>query len=277
MLTLEPQRLGRVHLRAVDVAGTGAPVVVHGDLPLALHVVEDRHSVVAHHGDPADLVRVEPREVHVRHLPRRKAEVAEDDVFDAVVEEGVAVCAHLARLLRDQEQEHREVVHAERPEGVLVRPERAEVLPVPVDVEDVAELSRVDDLLQLLDAGVVEQEVSRQQNEAALLGEVAELLELGAAHRRRFLDEDVLAGLERPAGELVVGRYGRGDHDALDRIVRKDVVEVGREPCARMALGKACVLLLVEVAEPDEVGEVTEVSGQVPAPLAEADLCEPRH
>src|SRR6266550_1048172 len=211
--------------------------------------------------------------MHVRHLPRWKAEVAEDDVLDAVVEEGVAVCPNLARLLSDQEQEHREIVHAQRPEGVLVRPERAEVLPVPIDVEDVAELSRVDDLLQLLNAGVVEQKVSRQENEAALLGEVAELLELGAAHRRRLLHEDVLARLERAAGKLAVGRYGRGDHDALDRIVREAVLELGGEQRAGMTLCETRMLLLVHVAEPDAVGEVTEVAGQIPAPLPESDLC----
>jgi hypothetical protein len=63
-------------------------------------------------------------------------------------------CAHdLARLLADEVEDHREVVHAERPERVLVLADLAEVLPVAVDAEHVAERRRVDELLQLAHAG----------------------------------------------------------------------------------------------------------------------------
>ena len=86
---------------------------------------------------------------------------------------------------------------AQRPERVLVVADDPEVLPVAVDAEHVAERAGVDELFQLLDAGVVEQQVARHADEVALGGEADELVHLIAAHRRRLLDEDVLAGLER--------------------------------------------------------------------------------
>ena len=96
------------------------------------------------------LVRVEPRQVHVRDPPGGKAQVAEDDVLDAVAHERLAAREHLLRLLAvEQVQQHRDVVRAEAPERVLVLADLAEVEPVRVDVVDVAELAGVDDLLQL--------------------------------------------------------------------------------------------------------------------------------
>ena len=124
MLHLEPEGLVVRDLRAEDVAGAGAPfavglcgllggLLIDRDLALELHVVEDRHLVAADDRQLAHLVRVEPGEVEVRDLPARKVEVAEDDVFDARGQERVAVRPRLIRLLADQVQDHREVVHAE--------------------------------------------------------------------------------------------------------------------------------------------------------------------
>jgi hypothetical protein len=137
--------------------------------------------------------------MHVRHLPGGEPQVAEDDVLDAARQESVALCAHFARLFLEEVQQDRQVVDAERPERVLVRPECPEVLTVAVDVENVAQLARVDDLLQPLHGGVIKQQMTRHQHSAALFREVAQLLQLGGAHRGRLLDEDVLVRLERAA------------------------------------------------------------------------------
>ena len=56
-------------------------------------------------------------------------------------------------LLVEQVEDHRQVVDAERPERVLVRADNPEVLAVPVDAQDLAELAARDQLLQLLDGG----------------------------------------------------------------------------------------------------------------------------
>ena len=154
--------------------------------------------------------------MHVGDLARGEAEIAEDDVLDAAVKEVTAMRDDLHRVLADQPEDHGEVVHAERPERVLVRPHDAEVLPVRVDAEHLAELARVDELLQLSDAGVVEEQVAGHQHEVALARQIRdELVHLRALHRRRLLDENVLARLERLPRELVVGRHGSRDHDRV--------------------------------------------------------------
>src|SRR6266508_3316692 len=131
------------------------PLLVHRHLALQLHVVEDDHLVLSDDRDPAHLVRVEPREVHVRDLPAREAQVAEDDVLHARVQKRVAASGDLARLLVEQVEDHGEVVNAERPERVLVLADDPEVLAVAVDAEHLAELPRVDELFQLPNAWVV--------------------------------------------------------------------------------------------------------------------------
>ncbi len=113
-------------------------------------------------------------------------------------------------------EHHGEVVDAERPQSVLVLAELAEVLAVPVEVEHVAELPGLDQLLELRHRRVIEQQVSREEDEAALLRERDKLVGLRGRERRRLLDEDVLTGLERPAGELVMRRHRRGDDDGLE-------------------------------------------------------------
>jgi hypothetical protein len=202
----------------------------------------------------------------------RQAEVAEDDVLDALREEGVPVRHRLRRLLADEVEDHGEVVHAERPEGVLVLADLAEVLPVPVDAENVAELTRLHELLELADAGVVEEEVAGHQHELVLLGEPDELLHLSRPHRGRLLHEDVLAGLERPLRELVVRRHRRRDDHGVELVVGQQLVEVGREPGARIARPELRLQLGRDVAQPHQLREVVEVAGEVRAPVAEPGL-----
>ena len=131
-------------------------------------------------------------------------------------------------------------------------------------------VARVDELLQLAHARVVEEQVARHQHEAARLGERDELLHLGGAHRRRLLDEDVLAGLERLLGERVVGRDGRRDHDRLELGVGEQlVVGAGRER-VREAPRELLAARLRGVADPDEVGEDVEVADEVLRPRRRA-------
>ena len=168
-------------------------------------------------------------------LPRGEAQVAEDDVLDSGRQVGVAVRPALGRLLVEQVQDHREVVDAERREGVLVRADLPEVLPVRVEVEHLAELAGVHEPLQRLHGRVVEQQVAGHQHEAVRLGGGDEVLRVGRARRGRLLDEDVLAGLERPLRQLVVGRGGSRDDDRVQLRVREQVVVVRRRARLRIA------------------------------------------
>ena len=209
--------------------------VVNRDLAIELHVVEDGHLPRADDRHAPHLVRVEPRQVHMRDLPGREAEVAEDDVLDAFLEKRLAARPDLGRLLPEQQQDHRQVVDAEAAKRVLLRPDRAEVLPVAVDVEDVSEVAGVDDLLQLPYARVVEEQVTGHEHPLSRLGELDELLRLIRGQRHRLLDEDVLAGGERALRELDMSGHGCRDDDRFDLVVLEDILEAVGEPRRREA------------------------------------------
>src|SRR2546429_9733553 len=102
-------------------------------------------------------------------------------------------------------EDHREVVDAERPEGVLVLADLTEVLPVAIDVEDVPELARADQLLKPRDSGVVEQEMARHQHALLRLGGRDELLDLAGGQRRRALGPGMPSRLPGAAGPLRIG------------------------------------------------------------------------
>ena len=130
--------------------------------------------------------------MHVRDLPRGEPEVAEHDVLNTRGEERVPVCPGLRGLLADEVEDHRQVVHAERPQCVLVPADLAEVLAVSVEAQDLAQLAGVDELLELPDPWVVQEEVTRHQDQLALLREGAQLLGFVAPKGGRLLDEHVL-------------------------------------------------------------------------------------
>ena len=213
----------------------------------------------------------------MRDLAAREAEVTEDDVFDAGREEVAALGDGDLGILVEQVEDHGQVVHAERPERVLVRAHDPEVLPVAVDAEHFAELARVDQFLQLQHAGVVEQQVARHQDEVACVGERDELVHLGRVHRGRLLHHHVLAGFERALCERVMRGDRRRDDDRVDGVVGQRFVEVARDLCVGIPRGEALAELGVDVDEPGKLGEIVEVADEVRAPVAEAGHCDFRH
>ena len=70
---------GNVDVALTDLPLGGRPLdgalVVHRELALGLHVVEDGHLFAADDGQLSDLVRIEPGDVRMRHDARREAEV----------------------------------------------------------------------------------------------------------------------------------------------------------------------------------------------------------
>ena len=279
LVVRDPRAVLRARARlplAVALRRLPRGLLVDRDLVLELHVVEDDHLVAADDGHPAHLVRVEPRQVHVRDLAGGEAQEAEDDVLHARRQERVPLGDRLARLLLEQVQDDREVVDAERPERVLVLADLAEVLAVAVDAEHVAELVGDDQLLQLRDGRVVEQQVRGHEHAVALRRERAELLHLAGAHRGRLLDHDVLAREQRALREVVVRGNRRRDHDRVEPVVGEHLVEVGCRARLRVAGGHRRAEVAVEVAEPPEVGQLVEVARKVRAPVAEARDCDAR-
>ena len=101
-------------------------------------------------------------------------------------------------------------------------------------------------------------------------GKRDELVDLGGGHRRRLLDEHVLSGLERPPRELGVRGHRRRHDHCVERVVREQLVEIGRRPRLREAAARSLEGTAVRVAEPCELGERVEVPREVGAPVAEA-------
>ena len=162
----------------------------------------------------------------MRREARREAEVAEDDVLDPVAHVALADGTGLDGLLVRQSQHDRYVVCAERPQRVLVRPQLAEVEAVGVDVVDLAELTRVGDLLQLLNAGVVFEQVPHHQDPPRRPRRLRHLLGLCRRLGQRLFDEAVLPGLQDTRRELRMGRDVRRDHDSVELGILEQLVEL---------------------------------------------------
>ncbi len=131
----------------------------------------------------------------------------------------------------DQVREDREVVRRKVPDDVDVVLEDAEVHAHGVEVVELPEFAPVDQLLHLPDRARVDEGVVDHQDEAVLLGQGDQLLALGGGPGHRLLDEDVLALLQGPLRELVVGRDGGRDYDRVDLRIVQDHVGSRRRRC----------------------------------------------
>src|SRR5262245_15257722 len=69
-------------------------------------------------------------------------------------------------------------------------------------------------------------------------------------------------------------RYRRRHDDGVERVVCEELAEVGRRPCLRKPPAGPLDRLFVRVADPRELRERVEVSGEVRAPIAEARYCD---
>src|SRR5918992_3946640 len=280
---LDPQRLFVRHgrreygARAREVLAVRGVVlvealVVDGELALELHVVERRHPLRADDREATLLVRIEPGQMHVRGEPRGKAEVAEDHVLDAVVHIALAHRAALVRLLGGEPQDHGHVVCAERPEGVLVAAQLTQVEPVRVDIAHFAELAGLDQLVHLLDAGVVLEKMPDHEHPVAGARGLDDLLRLLDRASERLLDKAVLARLEHLARQLGVRGHRGGERDRIERLVAEHLVEGAGRTSSRKRPREPIQGLGRLVAEPGELAfrQAVEVPCEVGTPVAEA-------
>ena len=60
---------------------------------------------------------------------------------------------------------------------------------------------------------------------ATLLGKLGQLDGIVRGQCHRFFDQDVFAGLQGLAGEIVMSRRARGDDDAIDDGVLEEIIE----------------------------------------------------
>ena len=172
-------------------------------------------------------MRVKPRQVQVRGDAAPKPHEREDDVLDPGLHVALPARVQLDRLLADEVEDHRDVVRAEAPERVLVGAQLAEVEPVRVEVADLAELARLDQLGERPHPGVVLEQVADHQHAPARGVEHR----LGVCHRgrERLLDETVLARREHPPRKLRVRPHRRRQQHPVEPVVREQLVERARD------------------------------------------------
>lgn len=224
VLTLLTQRLllGNLHVLHVHRARRRDAAVHPGDVVAREHqllaprpgVVEHQHAVAADQRQLLFLERVQPTDVHVGAHAARERHRRQCGVGHPGSEHRLAQAANLRRQrVSDQRQNHRQVVRGEAPEDVLLLPEPAEVEPVRGDVPQPSQLAAGDEPPRLPDAGVVLQKVAHHQDRAARLRRGRELLGFLHVERNRFLDEHVLAGVQRRLRQTVVVGRRRRDRD----------------------------------------------------------------
>ena len=172
-------------------------------------------------------------------------------------------------------QDHRYVVRAEAPEGVLVLPDLAQVHALRVEVADRTQLASLQELAQLVDRGMVDEEVADHEREPAAIGELDQVRCLARRLGERLLHKDVLPGLEGGAGQHVVGGGIGGDRDRFDRGVAEDLVGVGLGAGVGVSGAERRQGFGATVADRRELTGAGEVPEQVPAPVAGSDHADP--
>ena len=291
------ERLAHVQLRRPHVAGAVADahlvdllavllriaverdaLVVDLDLLARLEVVVDDHAFAAADQRPPHLHRREPVHVDVRDQVVLELQVQVGDVLRLALDVADARRRHRDRLRRQQVVHDRQVVDGEVPQHADVVLEQAEVHAHRVVVVDLAE-AVVDQLAHLADRAGVHEGVVDGQHEAAAIGLVDQALRLLGRRRDRLLDEDVLAGLERPHRQVEVARDRRRDGDRVDARVVQHRAEVAGDLDGRKARLHAGEALRAEIAHRHETRSrrVPEVANEVRTPVAVPDDCNANH
>ena len=139
----------------------------------------------------------------------------------------------------------------------------AEVHPRGGDEVRLADDVLSDQVADLVHRRAVEEGVSRHQHQAALLAHRQQLGGVTGQPRQRLLYQDVLAGRERPRGELEVGRWRGRDQHRLHPRVAEDRLEIRLHGIARVAaleLARAALSSISHSANSSNSGRSIEVA-----------------
>jgi hypothetical protein len=168
--------------------------------------------------------------------------------------------------------QNRDVVRSEVPHHADVSLMKPQVDSRRGDEEDLTQLSRVDDLLDLVHRRAEHEGVAHHEGEAKLPGQGNQLLRLGGAARHGLLDEHVLAGEQGRFGKREVRGDGRGDDDRVDLGVGEHESVVGGAGHRRITTFCFSQGFGTDVAEPlhPNLRELDVVSQKVRAPIAVA-------
>ena len=141
------------------------------------------------------------------------------------------------------------------------------------DEVDLAELTGLQQIANAVHRRAVEEGMPWHENAAGLLRFARQVERIVRRAGEGLLDEHMLSGRQRRAGDGVVGRDRRRDGHCLDRVVGEDLVQVGGENEARVARADLCQRALPSVADRDELRELlfVQVADQIGPPIAKSD------
>ena len=110
-------------------------------------------------------------------------------------------------------------------------------------------------------------------------GQFGQLDGVARGERHRLLDQDVLAGRQRLAGDLEMRLGDGGDDDAVERCVFEQIVEPGRGPDVRELLADRSSDGRADIADPAQLRpwQGGERANPVAAPASGPDYADGRH
>ena len=167
------------------------------------------------------------------------------------------------------------------PESIQVLPDYPQIEPLPIYVENLAELALLYQLTKVANGLGVEERVPHHEHALRRLRLGDHRVAVGHRQGERLLDEHLLAGAERRDRMLGVERCRRGQNDRVDLRGRECILEAFTDPRIRIALGARRPVRWIGLADQREiaVGDIPEVAGQLGAPIAESDeaYLQPAH
>src|SRR5206468_1580796 len=95
----------------------------------------------ADNSDAAALVRIEPAHVEVRQLAAGKLQRCENNVGNLSLDDALPAALHGQGLCAQEAQGDRDVVRRQRPPGVFIRANRAQVEPLRVHIEQFSQVA----------------------------------------------------------------------------------------------------------------------------------------
>ena len=170
-------------------------------------------------------------------------------------------------------RENRKIVRRKVPKDVDVMLEESEVHSDGIEVVRITQFADADEFLDLPHRPAKEKRVVHHERQPLALGQLDQFLRLRRRRRERLFDEDVLAVLERPFGELVVGRHRRHDRHRVDVRRGRDVIRIVARAHAGMATPHLGHRFRVLVADGHHfaTGLTREVADDVGTPVSVTD------
>src|SRR5260221_1104525 len=113
-------------------------------------------------------------------------------------------------------------MRSEVPQRVNVSPDPTKVQPLTVDIADLSQLARVEQLLNIPHCGVVNKGVAHHYHEVTRCRQFVQLIDLGYSGRQRLFDKYMLASQECFLHQLEVRTGGRCNNNSGNLRIREN-------------------------------------------------------